>query len=77
MTHSVKWYYRRWFIYLMLGIAGPLALLWLWRSPHFSKRAKWIWTAAVVIGVLLLAVLSNQVIKMLETEMELIQQFSS
>jgi TM2 domain-containing membrane protein YozV len=41
-------YYRRPYVVAMLLFVGPLALPLLWQSPHFSRTARWIWTAIVV-----------------------------
>ena len=41
-------YYRRPYVVAMLLLVGPLALPLLWQSPHFSRSARWIWTAIVV-----------------------------
>jgi hypothetical protein len=40
----------RWVIItlLMIGI-GPLALPYLWRSPHFSRGGKIVWTVSTII----------------------------
>ena len=48
-------YYRRPYVVAMLLFVGPLALPLLWQSPHFSRTARWIWTA-IVVGVVLLFV---------------------
>lgn len=55
------WYYSRWFVLLMLTpfALGPFALPLLWKSPAFSKPAKWwltlgtaLWTALFVVYVM-------------------------
>jgi hypothetical protein len=46
-------YYRRAYVVAMLLLVGPLALPLLWQSPHFSRTARWIWTAIVVVAALL------------------------
>lgn len=38
-----------WYVILMLLTVGPMALPLLWRSPRFSRRAKHLWTAAVIL----------------------------
>ena len=50
----LDWYYRVPYVVGMLLLVGPLALPLLWRSPHFSRPARWTWTV-LVIGVALLA----------------------
>jgi hypothetical protein len=48
-----------WYVILMLLVVGPMALPMLWQSPAFSRAAKGIWTAAVVlIAVLVLVMLA-------------------
>jgi hypothetical protein len=51
---------RRWYVIFMLLAVGPMALPLLWQSGRFSKTAKIIWTAVVVLialaGILLLIV---------------------
>ena len=46
----VAWYYRHWGIALatLLGL-GPFGLILVWRSPILSSRARWIWTALVLL----------------------------
>jgi hypothetical protein len=41
-----KWYLTRWFVLLMLTplALGPFALPLLWKSPRFSRTAKWLLT---------------------------------
>jgi len=50
---SMDWYYRKPYVVAMLLLLGPVALPLLWRSPHFSSPARWVWTA-LVLGVVLL-----------------------
>lgn len=38
---------RRWYVIVMLFTVGPMALPFLWQSSGFSRRAKWLWTAAI------------------------------
>ena len=51
---------RTWYVIFMLLTVGPMALPLLWQSPRFSKKAKIVWTVAIVlialIGILLLVV---------------------
>jgi hypothetical protein len=44
-------YYRRPYVVAMLLFVGPLALPLLWRSPHFSRLARWTWTVIVSAAV--------------------------
>lgn len=48
-----EFYYWRPYVVAMLLFVGPLALPLLWQSPHFSRTARWIWTAIVVGAALL------------------------
>ena len=50
----LDWYYRVPYVVTMLLLVGPLALPLLWRSPYFSRLARWIWTAVIVLNLLLL-----------------------
>jgi hypothetical protein len=50
---SLDWYYRKTYVVPMLLLVGPLALLLLWRSPHFSPSTKRFWTIMVTSVVLL------------------------
>jgi hypothetical protein len=50
---SSDFYYRRPYVVAMLLLVGPLALPLLWQSSHFSRTARWIWTAIVVVAALL------------------------
>lgn len=49
----VDFYYRAPYVIAMLLLVGPLALPLLWRSPHFSRLARWSWTILVVAAALL------------------------
>lgn len=40
---------RQWYVVFLLLTLGPTALPFLWQSPAFSRRAKWSWTAAVLV----------------------------
>jgi hypothetical protein len=51
---SQDWYFRRPYVIPMLLLVGPLALPLLWKSPYFTRPARWGWTGVVVGGVLLL-----------------------
>ena len=64
----LEWYYRRPYIVSMLLVVGPLALPLLWRSPHFSRGARWLWTI-VVVGVAALFLLTPLLFKDLSTQM--------
>jgi hypothetical protein len=48
---QVAWYYRHWGIAVatLLGL-GPFGLILVWRSPLLSSRARWIWTALVLLA---------------------------
>ncbi|HAH05936.1 MAG TPA: hypothetical protein DCM05_05290 [Elusimicrobia bacterium] len=47
----VAWYYRPWGIALatLFGL-GPFGLILVWRSPKLGTKARWAWTAAVVLA---------------------------
>ncbi len=49
----VDFYYRAPYVVALLLLVGPLALPLLWRSPYFSRVARWSWTIVVVGAVLL------------------------
>ena len=49
----LDWYYRVSYVVAMLLLVGPLALPLVWKSPHFSRSAKSIWTTVVIGAVLL------------------------
>ena len=49
----LDWYYRVPYVVAMLLLIGPLALPLLWRSPYFSRFARWGWTTVVIGAVLL------------------------
>ncbi len=74
---SGRWYYSKVFVYIVIGLLGPLGLPLLWMSPRFTKKEKWILTTLVAVGTILLVILSNQISRILGTQMELIQQLSS
>lgn len=50
-----------WYVIFMLLMVGPMGLPLLWQSPRFSRRAKLIWTIAIIlialVGILMLVVL--------------------
>ena len=64
----LEWYYRRPYVVSMLLVVGPLALPLLWRSPHFSRVARWLWTI-VVVGVAALFLLTPLLFKDLRAQM--------
>lgn len=45
------------YVILMLLLVGPFASTLLWTSPHFSRRAKIVWTV-LVCGIALLFILT-------------------
>jgi len=49
-----EWYFRRSYVVALLLLVGPLALPLLWRSPYFSRAARWGWTSLVTTVALLL-----------------------
>ncbi|MGH7823717.1 MAG: hypothetical protein ACREQ7_00840 [Candidatus Binatia bacterium] len=48
---AVDFYYRKPYVVAMLLLVGPLALPLLWQSSHFSRTARWTWTAIVLAVV--------------------------
>lgn len=36
-----KWYYKLWFVIIMLLAVGPFGFPLLWKSSDFSKGMKW------------------------------------
>jgi len=50
-------YYRKAYVVSLLLLIGPFALPLLWQSPHFSRTARWTWTA-IVSGAALLFILT-------------------
>jgi len=52
-------YYRKAYVVSLLLLIGPFALPLLWQSPHFSRTARWTWTA-IVSGAALLFILTPQ-----------------
>jgi hypothetical protein len=46
-------YYRKSYVVVMLLLVGPLALPLLWKSPHFSRSARWTWTVTVAAAVVM------------------------
>jgi len=44
----IPWYYKhRGIIALTLLAMGPFSLIFVWKSPLLSRRAKWAYTAAI------------------------------
>jgi len=43
----VTWQYKHWGVIAITLLAGPLSLVFLWRSPVISRNAKLAYTAAV------------------------------
>ena len=50
-------YYRKAYVVSLLLLIGPFALPLLWRSPYFSRTARWTWTV-IVGGTALLFILT-------------------
>jgi len=46
-------FYRKSYVVSLLLLIGPFALPLLWRSPHFSRTARWVWIVLVVGATLL------------------------
>jgi hypothetical protein len=46
----IPWYYRNWGIAVssLLGL-GPFGLILVWRSPALGPKARWAWTAAILL----------------------------
>jgi len=53
---TAEFYYGKSYVVAMLLLVGPLALPLLWRSPNFSRSARWLWTVIVVGAALLFVV---------------------
>lgn len=53
----VTWQYKHWGVIAITLLAGPLSLVFLWRSPVISRNAKFAYTA--VIALLTLFVLDR------------------
>ena len=50
-----RWYYKPWWVLLMLfGVLGPFGLPLLWKSPSFSRWSKIALTVAVAAYTILL-----------------------
>ena len=50
-----RWYYRPWWVLLMLfAVVGPFGLPLLWKSPSFSRWSKIALTVAVAAYTILL-----------------------
>ena len=67
----LDWYYRPPYVIAMLLLVGPLALPLLWRSPHFSRVARWAWTALIVATLLLFLVMPYLFARLLQQMPEL------
>ena len=52
-----EFFYRKTYVVSLLLLVGPFALPLLWQSPHFSRTARWTWTA-IVSGAALLFILT-------------------
>jgi len=47
---KIHWYYKQWGIILLTVLAlGPFSIIFVWKSPLLSRRAKWINTAAIAL----------------------------
>lgn len=68
---SGPWYYSKVFVYIVIGLLGPLGLPLLWMSPRFTRKEKWILIALVAAGTILLVTLSNQISGILGTQIQL------
>lgn len=44
-----KWYYKTWFVIVMLVFFLPIGLILTWRTPNWSRRTK------LIVGVLIIA----------------------
>ena len=42
------WYYQHWGVILLtLSALGPFSIVLVWRSPVFSRKAQWAYTAVI------------------------------
>ena len=52
---NISWYYKpAGIIFLTLLALGPFTLGFVWKSPHLSPRAKWIYSILIVLLTLYL-----------------------
>jgi len=45
-----KWYFRNSILVIAFLSFGPLALPLLWYNPRFSRKAKIIWSLAIIVA---------------------------
>lgn len=61
---AAEFYYAKSYVVAMLLLVGPLALPLLWKSPNFSRKGRWVWTA-IVVGAALLSVATPYLLRSL------------
>lgn len=67
----LDWFSRPAYVIAMLLLVGPLALPLLWRSPYFSRAARWGWTVLVIAAVGLFLIMPYLLTRLLEQMPEL------
>lgn len=50
---DIPWYYSKTFVWILLFSIGPIGLPWLFKSPKFTLKSKWIITILILILTLL------------------------
>src|SRR2546427_3325372 len=70
----LKWYYRPgWVVVLLFLVLGPLALPYLWRSPGFSRRLKFVLTVLVIAYTGLFIDEMIRVVRAVKNEMDALE----
>ena len=73
MNQEVPFYYSRSFVIIALLTIGPLGMPFLWRSPCFSRGAKWILSGSIVVFSIILIAIFPVMVKKANEYLEIVR----
>lgn len=73
LEDGLKWYYRFWWVIVLLLSVGPFALPLLWKSPVFSLLMKWVLTIATVVLTVMTVVLTVDSVKAILSHLRILE----
>jgi len=68
-----KWYFKTWSLIVSFFVVGPFMLPLVWTNPAFSKKAKFIISAIILVFSFILLFLFLQSLKSLGSYYEFMQ----
>ncbi len=68
-----KWYFKSWSLIISFLCVGPFMLPLVWANPRFSKKAKVIVTAVIIILTYLLSIFFFKSLKSISNYYQILQ----